>query len=75
MKLVTEWREVLRRAWSIRLMLIAAALSGIEVALPLLDGLLPIPPGVFAGLSGLTVAAAFVARLVVQKGISNEEQD
>lgn len=75
MKLVARWREVLRYAWSIRLMIIAAILSGIEVALPLLDGSLPIPPGVFAALSGLTVAAAFVARLVAQKGLSHEEQD
>lgn len=75
MKLVARWREVLRYAWSVRLMIIAAILSGVEVALPLLDGSLPIPPGVFAGLSGLTVAAAFVARLVAQKGISDEEQD
>lgn len=75
MKLVARWREVLRYAWSVRLMIIAAILSGVEVALPLLDGSLPIPPGVFAALSGLTVAAAFVARLVAQKGISDEEQD
>ncbi|PRD42191.1 hypothetical protein C5748_17145 [Phyllobacterium phragmitis] len=70
--LVKNWRDVLRRAYSIRLMIIAAILSGVEVALPLLDGLLPIPPGVFAALSGLTVAAAFVARVCAQKGLSDE---
>nr|WMC97961.1 hypothetical protein RAR13_04390 [Aminobacter aminovorans] len=73
MKIVANWRAVLRCAWSIRLMILAGLLSGIEVALPLLDGLLPIPPGVFAALSGLTVAAAFIARLVAQKGLSDGE--
>lgn len=57
-------------------MLLAAVLSGLEVALPLLGGLLPIPSRVFAALSGLTVAAAFVARFIVQKGLSDaREQD
>ncbi len=72
MKLVANWREVLRRAWSIRLLVIAGLLSGLEVALPLLDGTLPIPPGIFAAISGLTVAAAFIARLVAQKGVSDD---
>ncbi|TDQ24181.1 hypothetical protein DEV91_11559 [Phyllobacterium brassicacearum] len=53
-------------------MLLAGLLSGAEVALPLLDGVLPIPPGIFAGLTFFTVGAAFVARLVVQKGLSDE---
>lgn len=71
MKLGANWRGVLRYAWSIRLMLLAGLLSGLEVALPLLDGLLPISPGIFAALSGLTVCAAVVARLVVQKDIND----
>lgn len=66
MELVPHWRRVLKHAWSIRLMLLAGLLSGLEVALPLIDGLFDIPQGVFAALSGLTVAAAFVARIVAQ---------
>lgn len=73
MKLVAEWRRVLRRAWSIRLMLLAGLLSGAEIALPLLDGVLPVPAGIFAGLSFAATAGAFVARLVAQKSISNGE--
>ncbi|MEK1853009.1 MAG: hypothetical protein AAAC48_14355 [Phyllobacterium sp.] len=73
MKPVANWRAVLRRAWSIRLMLLAGLLSGAEVALPLLDGIFPIPPGVFVALTFITVGAAFVARLVVQKGLSDEK--
>lgn len=69
MKLVDDWRAVVRRAWSIRLMIVAGVLSGLEVVLPLIDGWVPLDRGVFAALSGITVAAAFVARLVAQKDI------
>lgn len=52
-------------------MLLAGLLSGLEVVLPLLDGVLPIPPGIFAALSFVTVAAAFIARVIAQKDINN----
>ena len=42
MKLVWNLREVLRHVWSIRLIIIAGVLSGAEIALPLLDSLLPV---------------------------------
>jgi len=73
MKPVANWRTVLRRAWSVRLMLLAAGLSGLEVALPLVEGHLPIPTGVFSALSGITVAGAFLARIVAQKEISDDK--
>ena len=69
MRLLPNWQAVLRRAWSVRLMLLAGLLSGIEAALPLLGDALPIPPGAFAGLTLLIVAAAFVARLIAQENI------
>lgn len=65
MKPVDDWRRVLKKAWSIRLMLLAGLLSGVEVVLPFFSHSLP--NGLFAALSGITVAAAFVARLVAQK--------
>ncbi len=70
MKLAPNWREVLRYAWSIRLLLIAAALSALEVALPFM-GALPIPTGIFAALSALTTAAAFIARLIAQAPVTD----
>jgi len=70
--LVSNWRDVVRKAWSVRLLLIAGIMSGLEVFLPLIDGLYEIPRGVFAALSGVTVAGAFVARIVAQKGLSDE---
>ena len=54
MRLVAEWWRVLRYAWSIRLLVLAGLLSGAEIALPLIQDLLPIPRGVFA----LTVASS-----------------
>lgn len=68
MKLVENWRDLLKKAWSLRLMFLAAILSGVEVVLPFLSEALP--RGLFAVLSFLTVAGAFVARLVAQKGLS-----
>ena len=60
MRLLPNWKAVLRYAWSIRFIALAAALSGAEVALPLIERFLPIPAGIFAALSFVTVAAAFI---------------
>ena len=68
MKLLENWRDIVRKAWSMRLMLLAAALSGVEIVLPLFSE--SIPRGVFAVGSFVTVAGAFLARLVAQKGLS-----
>lgn len=73
--LVKNWRAVLRRAWSIKLIILAGILSGAEIALPLIQDLLPIPRGVFAGLSFLATAAGLVARLVAQQSVSGGRDD
>ena len=64
MTLHRDWKRILRKAWSVRLILLAGLLSGIEVMLPFYDG--SMPRGWFAALSGLSVAGAFVARIVAQ---------
>jgi Kef-type K+ transport system membrane component KefB len=76
MNLVPHWRRVLKRAWSIRLMILAGLLSGVEVILGLPDIQLWLDwqPGIFAGLSFLATAAAFVARLLAQTGVSDANQ-
>lgn len=73
--LVWNWRQILRYAWSIRLILVAGLLSGTEVALPLLQSVLPVPAGVLAFLSFLATAGAFVARLVAQETVSGSEAE
>lgn len=72
MALLSNWRAVLMGAWSVRLIMIAALLSGGEVALPMLEGVIAVPPGVFAATSGLVAAAALLARVVAQEGLSKE---
>ena len=67
MRLYDNWKEIVRRSWSLRFIILAGILSGIEVVLPLIGD--QFAPGTFAALSFISVAAAFVARLVAQKGI------
>lgn len=67
MKLYDNWREILRKAWSIRFAAIAGVFSALEVLLPFYSE--SVPRGVFAGLSGLLTVAAIWARAVYQKGV------
>lgn len=67
MKLYENWKEIVKKAWSIRFMIAAGVLSGVEVALPFFASAMP--HGIFAMLSGLSVGAAFVARLVAQRDV------
>jgi hypothetical protein len=67
MKLYDNWKEILVKAWSIRFMLIAGLLSGIEIVLPLFAD--QFPRNLFAILSFVFVAAAFVSRLVAQRNV------
>lgn len=63
-----DWKAIVKKAWSIRLMLLAGLLSAVEVVLPFFSDAMP--RGVFAALSGLSVGGAFVARLVAQKDMA-----
>lgn len=72
MRLIPNWRQVLTRAWSARLNALALVFTALEVGLPLMDGYIDIPRGVFAALSGITAAAGFYARLVAQRNLPHE---
>lgn len=65
-KLTANWRAVLRHAWSVRLILLAALLQGIEVLLPFIPQFVDIPAGIFATLSFFVTCGAFVARIAAQ---------
>jgi hypothetical protein len=67
-KAVANWRQVLRWAWSVRLMVLAAVLSGVEIALPYFAE--SFPRLVFVGLSFLATVGAVVARFVAQEKVS-----
>lgn len=67
MKLYDNWKEIVRKAWSIRFMLIAGVLSGIEIVLPMFAE--QFPRNTFAILTFIFVAAAFVSRIVAQRNV------
>ena len=67
MKLYDNWQDILKKAWSIRFIVLAAILTGLEVLLPLFHE--SVPKNLFAALSFCCVTAAFVARLVAQRDV------
>lgn len=72
MKIHRNWRWILRRAWSVRLIIVAAVLSAAEAGLSLLGGLPGVSPGAFAVLSAVMAGAALGARLIAQRGGDDE---
>lgn len=64
--LLPDWRAILRRAWSIKVMLLAGLFSGLELALPLLGDDLPWSRVTFAAVMCFIAAAAVVFRLLAQ---------
>jgi len=68
MTLHDNWRDLIRKAWSVKFMVLAFLLTMAEVMLPFFSD--AVPPRMFAVLSGLAVAGAFVSRLVAQKDFS-----
>ncbi len=67
MKLLPDWKRLVRKAWSIRLMFLAGLFSLVEILLPLFVEVMP--RGIFAALTLISVTGAFVSRLVAQKGM------
>ena len=67
MKLYDNWQDILKKAWSIRFIALAALLTGLEVLLPFFNE--SVPKNLFAALSFACVSAAFVARLVAQRDV------
>ena len=70
MMLYDNWRAILRRAWSVRFMGLAAVLTGAEAVITVAGvDWMPVPPWArLLALFGL-IAAAFVARLVAQRDV------
>ena len=62
--LLDDWRRVARRAWSIRLSIVAAIFTAAEVVVPLFGDVLP--RGVFVMLAFSASIGAAIARLVAQ---------
>ncbi len=71
--LIKNYRQVIRRAWSIRLIVVAGILSGCEVALPIIDQFISIPRGTFAALTGLVTCGALISRLIAQENLKGSD--
>lgn len=66
-KLAADWKRTLKRAWSVRFMILAMLFSVAEVILPLyIDD---IPRLLFVALTIVAVAGALWSRFVVQSGV------
>ena len=70
MKLIPNWRKVLERAWSVRLMYVAALLTGCEAILPLVGDIMP--RGIFAALTFFVVMGALAARFMLQQELHDD---
>lgn len=72
MTLYDNWREILRKAWSLRFMALASISNGVILVLALVPDLLPKTWGVVIAL-GISTALfnllAMWSRLVTQKGL------
>ena len=76
MKFFENWRELLLHAWSVRLMFLAAILSGVAVAVDLISPeMIGVDPGIFAGFAGALNAIAIFARMVQQRKLTGPAQD
>ena len=72
MHLHKDWKNLLKRAWSVRLMALAGLLTGLEAILPLwVDS---IPRSTFSIASVVVITLAMVARLVAQSNLDNNEK-
>jgi hypothetical protein len=68
-KVNSDWRRILKKAWSSWFMWAAGILTALEICLPMLwdHGLLDLPPYVYPALMGALVAGALVARILMQR--------
>lgn len=73
MKISRDWRYILNRAWSVRLMILSAVLGAVEVALPLWSEVAP--KNWFATLSMLVAVLAAVVRVLQQPGMDRRKSD
>jgi len=64
--LIPDWKRIVKKAWSMRLMAVAAFFAGCEAVLPFVDDVLA--PRPMAVIAFVVVVMAMVTRLMIQKG-------
>lgn len=68
MKLIEDWKSVLKLSWSVRLALLSTVFSAAEVGVQLFRG--SVPPLWFAVVASALGIAAAVARVVYQASMN-----
>lgn len=70
MRLLNNWREVLTKAWSIRFLILAGILQGVDLAFTLLA---PSKASLgFVVAAAISTVLAFIARIVAQNNLTKE---
>lgn len=71
LKLVENWRDVLKRAWSLRLIAVAGLLTGLEAAMSVLptEWTFTLPTWLWPTATLLVTAGAFASRLIAQDSL------
>lgn len=70
MNAIPDWKRVAKKAWSVRLMLLAGFLSGCEAVVPMLGGYLP--RRTFAVVVFVVVMSALIARFTAQRSMRDD---
>lgn len=60
-----DWKNILKRAWSIRWMVASVFFSAAEQAIPSFSD--ELPRGIFAALAGIAAGGGIIARVMDQK--------
>ena len=71
MQLIPNWANVLKRAWSLRIMAVAFVLTGAEAALPFIAPDVHKHLWILALANVIIIPCAFAARLIAQEGVTN----
>ena len=69
----STWRQVLRKAWSVRLSALAVVFMGAEIAMPMLAPAMP--PYLFVLLALVASLGSIWARVLVQKNMQEAVND
>lgn len=71
LRLHPDWKAILKHAWSVRLIVITAILTGAEAALPFVTEFVSANPVVWALITFSVTVAALISRIVAQKDVSS----
>lgn len=70
MRLLDDWKDILRRAWSVRLFAIVAALPVLDVTAQIVLPEFPIPPMAKAAILVALGLGGVYARIIMQRDLS-----